>query len=124
LLIYDVTEPSSFTGLEVWRKHLESNADPRCVSMVVGNKVDAPAPHQVAAEQGAAYAKKHNMAFMETSARTGENIEAAFLELARLMLRAAGGGSGGGGPQGNVKLGASGGTSGAGGGAKTSSECC
>ncbi|CAN0285704.1 unnamed protein product, partial [Phaeothamnion confervicola] len=22
LLIYDVTEPSSFTGLEVWRKHL------------------------------------------------------------------------------------------------------
>lgn len=43
---------------QAWRKHLDANADPRCVSVVTGNKSDMPAPtHEVAEDEGVKYAQ-------------------------------------------------------------------
>ncbi|CAN0108637.1 unnamed protein product, partial [Hapterophycus canaliculatus] len=59
LLVYDVTSRPSFVGLEAWRKHLDANADPLCVSVVTGNKSDMPPEeHEVSPEEGMAYATK------------------------------------------------------------------
>eukprot|EP00752_Nemacystus_decipiens_P003673 g3385.t1 len=87
LLVYDVTSRSSFLGLEAWRKHLDANADPRCVSVVTGNKSDMPT-QDVAPEEGMAYATQRGMKFLSTSAKTGDNVEEAFVTLARSILQA------------------------------------
>ncbi|CAB1102865.1 unnamed protein product [Ectocarpus sp. CCAP 1310/34] len=87
LLVYDVTNRSSFVGLEAWRKHLEANADPRCVSIVAGNKSDV-SDQLVSPKDGEAYARQRGMAFISTSAKTGDNVEEAFVTLARNILRA------------------------------------
>lgn len=42
---------------KTWRKHLEANADPRCVSVVTGNKSDIE-EQEVSPEEGAEYAQK------------------------------------------------------------------
>ena len=50
--------------------------------MLVGNKADLaneePGMRKVTVEEAADYAKKHNLLFMETSAKTGHNVKEAF----------------------------------------------
>ena len=49
ILVYDVSLPDTFEGLDLWRKHLASWADPGCVMVVAANKVDLP-EHKVSKE--------------------------------------------------------------------------
>ena len=57
-----------------------------CVAVLVGNKHDLLAEAQVSKEEGQAYADSLGCPFFETSAKTGENVEEAFLTLARCLL--------------------------------------
>ena len=43
--------------------------------MLIGNKCDLESKRQVSKEEGAAFAKEHNLLFLETSAKTAENVE-------------------------------------------------
>ena len=47
--------------------------------MLVGNKSDLDTRRQVSTEEGQRFAEEHNLIFMETSAKTSANVEAAFL---------------------------------------------
>lgn len=49
--------------------------------MLVGNKTDLRNMRQVAGDVGAAFAQKHQLAFIETSAKDGSNVEAAFQQI-------------------------------------------
>lgn len=49
---------------------------------MAGNKADCP-DRQVRREDGERLAREYNVAFMETSAKTGLNVELAFLAIAR-----------------------------------------
>ena len=46
--------------------------------MLIGNKCDLEHRRQVSIEEGEAFAQKHGLMFLETSARTAENVEEAF----------------------------------------------
>src|SRR3569623_1838734 len=46
--------------------------------MLVGNKTDLRHLRAVKTEEGAAFAQKHNLAFIETSALDSSNIDLAF----------------------------------------------
>ena len=54
--------------------------DPELVMMLVGNKADLDS-RKVTAQAGRDYAGKHEMAFEETSAKTGQNVQKAFTDL-------------------------------------------
>ena len=45
----------------------------------MGNKVDLEAEREVSFEEGQAFARKHQLMFFETSAKTALNVEAAFM---------------------------------------------
>ena len=51
--------------------------------MLVGNKSDLETKREVSTEEGQAFADKHGLFFLETSAKTAMNVESAFLETAR-----------------------------------------
>lgn len=48
------------------------------VIMLVGNKLDLKMLRHVSTDIGAAYAQRNNLAFIETSALDGENVDSAF----------------------------------------------
>ncbi|MHA1340974.1 MAG: GTP-binding protein [Promethearchaeota archaeon] len=80
LLVYDVTNPISFQNLDKWLNELEENVGKKIPVLLVGNKIDLE--RKVPREQALEYAKKHGFLFIETSAKTGENVEEAFRKLA------------------------------------------
>ncbi|KAG2686351.1 hypothetical protein I3760_09G002300 [Carya illinoinensis] len=86
--VYDVTRRDTFTNLsDVWAKEVElysTNQD--CVKMLVGNKVDIASERVVTREEGIALAKELGCLFIECSARTRENVEQCFEELALKIM--------------------------------------
>nr|KJB62345.1 hypothetical protein B456_009G412800 [Gossypium raimondii] len=86
--VYDVTRRETFTNLsDVWAKEVElysTNQD--CVKMLVGNKVDRDSERAVTREEGVALAKELGSMFLECSAKTRENVEQCFEELALKIM--------------------------------------
>ncbi|XP_058740304.1 ras-related protein RABC2a-like [Vicia villosa] len=90
ILVYDVTRRETFTNLsEVWSKELELySTNQECVKMLVGNKVDRDSERAVSREEGLALAKELGCLLLECSAKTRENVEKCFEELALKIMEA------------------------------------
>ncbi|KAM0922125.1 hypothetical protein ACQ4PT_006361 [Festuca glaucescens] len=88
ILVYDVTKRQSFTNLaDVWAKEIELHStNKECIKMLVGNKVDKDEERLVTREEGLAFAQECGCLFLESSAKTRENVEKCFEELALKIL--------------------------------------
>nr|CAB3499487.1 unnamed protein product [Digitaria exilis] len=88
ILVYDVTKRESFSNLaDVWTKEIEANSTNKdCIKMLVGNKVDKDEERMVTREEGLAFAEEAGCLFLESSAKTRENVEKCFEELALKIL--------------------------------------
>ncbi|KAB1221176.1 Ras-related protein RABC2a [Morella rubra] len=88
ILVYDVTRRETFTNLsDVWTKEVElysTNQD--SVKMLVGNKVDIDSERVVSREEGITLAKGLGCLFLECSAKTRENVEQCFEQLALKIM--------------------------------------
>jgi small GTP-binding protein len=85
LLIYDLTDESSFISIDRWINNLENKLDMKNVPIIlVGNKNDKEDERKISYEKGLKYAQKYNFKFFEMSAKTGENVNEAFLTLIHL----------------------------------------
>jgi small GTP-binding protein len=82
-LVYDVTDPISWENLPRWQAEIA-----RVVSgvrfLVVGNKVDLQ--RRVPRQQAIAWTQSQRLAYLETSASTGQGVRLFFEGLARLTL--------------------------------------
>ena len=77
-VVYDITRKSSFESIDKWVSDLTSAADKKLTIVVIGNKSDLEDQRQVTKEQGQEKASKLEVAFLETSAFSGENLDKAF----------------------------------------------
>ena len=77
-VVYDITNNTSFESIEKWINDLKGAADKDLTIIVVGNKCDLEEKRQVTKERGEEKANKLEVAFMETSAFSGENLDKAF----------------------------------------------
>lgn len=83
LLLYDVTSETSFENIRAWLAEIYEYASSDVIIMLLGNKADLNKERVVSREQGEKLAKDHNVAFMETSAKSGLNVDLAFMAVAR-----------------------------------------
>jgi small GTP-binding protein len=82
-LVYDVENDRSFERLDHWRNQLSSYNEGRGVPVVlIANKCESSS-RVVSTEEGEKYAIKHNMKYIETSAKNNINIKNFF----KLLLR-------------------------------------
>ncbi|XP_063531780.1 ras-related protein Rab-37 isoform X1 [Cydia strobilella] len=86
LLLYDVTNKTSFDNIRAWLGEIREYAQDDVVIMLLGNKSDSGLERAVRREEGQRLAREYQVSFMETSAKTGLNVEAAFAHVARALV--------------------------------------
>ncbi|KAH9817576.1 P-loop containing nucleoside triphosphate hydrolase protein [Melampsora americana] len=87
ILVYDITDRSSFLTLSSWLTDVRALGSQDLVVVLVGNKVDLEEEQrQVGELEGSDWAKRHDCLFLETSSLTGESVSTPFLLLTRSIL--------------------------------------
>lgn len=88
LLCFDIASRESFANLSDWLKDAKKNAEPHSpVFVLVGNKADQEKYREVTQQEGMMFAQEHDMEYIETSAKTGLNVEEAFIMLAHKIYK-------------------------------------
>ncbi|KAJ3114899.1 Ras GTPase ras2 [Physocladia obscura] len=79
VLVYSITSRTSFHHIERFREQImrvkDLNDDSPMPIIIVGNKCDRFSEREVSHTEGLALARRLNADFIETSARTKENVE-------------------------------------------------
>jgi small GTP-binding protein len=86
ILVFDVTRRDTYENIKVWHEEIIKEA-PNITLTLVGNKIDLSDSRVVSKEEGEALAKQLDLSYIETSAKTGENIEDAFKMLALQIIK-------------------------------------
>jgi Ras-related protein Rab-21 len=87
LLTYDITDRDSFTKVQHWVKELRKIVGKDIVLVIAGNKVDLEKNRQVDLKESEAFAKSVGAVHVLCSAKTGQGVEQAFLEITKKMLK-------------------------------------
>ncbi len=108
LLVFDLTRKSTFQHVTDWLNDLRQIAEPDIVVVLVGNKSDLASPDAVTTTRTAAsgqvvtesnrrevtrqdaeeWARRNGvLEYVETSAKSGENVEMAFLRVAERIFQ-------------------------------------
>lgn len=80
LLVYDITRRETFDHLASWLEEARQHSNEQMTIMLIGNKSDLDHRRQVSREEGESWARNNGLIFMETSAKTADNVINAFTE--------------------------------------------
>uniref|UniRef100_A0A3B5KW50 Ras-related protein Rab-19 n=1 Tax=Xiphophorus couchianus TaxID=32473 RepID=A0A3B5KW50_9TELE len=87
MVAYDISRRRTFESVPHWIREVEQYGAANVVVILVGNKSDLHAQRQVLFEDACTLAEKNSLlAALETSAKEAQNIEAAFILMARELL--------------------------------------
>jgi len=87
IMVYDVTSAESFDHVEEWLSEVDRYASESTSKLLVGNKADLIEEKQVPEETAQSFAEKLGIPFLETSAKTATNVDAAFLTMAKELIK-------------------------------------
>lgn len=88
IVVYDVTSLDSFNRAKKWVQELQRQGNPNMVMTLAGNKADLTAKRKVEPEEAQAYATENGLFFIETSAKTAQNVNELFYDIAKRVLKA------------------------------------
>lgn len=83
LLVYDITRRETFDHLLIWLEDARQHSNSNTTIMLIGNKSDLESKRAVSYAEGEAFANQHGLFFMETSAKTADNVEESFVDTAK-----------------------------------------
>lgn len=87
LLVYDVTRKSTWAELPKWLQEADNALGQRIPIILLANKVDLVNERVITQEMGQQFVSDNKLvAYLETSALTGINVEEAFKLLARSSI--------------------------------------
>lgn len=94
LLVFDITRPATFASCTQWLEDLRQIAEEGIVVILVGNKSDLAGDdadsnqRRVTRQEAEEWCRMNNVVrYLETSAKSGEGVERAFLEVAERIYR-------------------------------------
>lgn len=88
VFVFDITDRDSFTNLKKWIKQAEDHVtNKNYKKIIVGNKDDLEPERKVEQKEISYFAKKNNIDYIETSAKTNHNITEVFSYLVNDLLK-------------------------------------
>lgn len=81
LLLFDVTEKTSFDSCKQILEDVRNNSDENCVVYLIGNKIDLVDKRIVTTKEAQDFANKENIKYIETSATKNVQVNKAFVEV-------------------------------------------
>ncbi|KAF7261022.1 hypothetical protein EG68_01670 [Paragonimus skrjabini miyazakii] len=87
MLVYDVTSRKTFDNINRWMGNIQSLASHDVEKLVVANKCDMDSQRVIFREEALKMCNEFGVSFLETSAKTGENVDKAFETLTLAILR-------------------------------------
>jgi small GTP-binding protein len=84
-LVYDISQRKSIEDTKGWLEDVRGYLGPHIPVVLIGNKTDLPS-RVVSKEEGQVLAREMHAAFVETSAKTGENVRTLFEKCAKACL--------------------------------------
>lgn len=83
LLVFDVTDERSFQNIRTWHSNVEQHASEGVSRLLVGNKSDWTEKRAVSQEEAQKLADELGIRYVETSAKNNDQVDDAFVGLAR-----------------------------------------
>lgn len=77
-IVFDVTSKSSFENMQFWIEEIEKNENPNIRKLLIGNKSDLEEKRCISLKEATDFAYENDMRYIETSAKTAENVVEAF----------------------------------------------
>ena len=87
IIVFDLTQKVTFDELDEWIDALNEKCAPNVFKILVGNKGDLIDSREVSDDEISDFARQHNLEYVETSAKTGSNIEQVFARVSQECLR-------------------------------------
>merc|ERR1712227_216316 len=82
IVVYDITDGDSFGNVKQWLEEIQRYACEGVNKLMVGNKCDLASKRKVEKKAAEEFANKLAIPFLETSAKTNNNVESAFMTMA------------------------------------------
>jgi small GTP-binding protein len=86
IVVYDVTDNKTKESVVDWLKLIKKNTENDVDILIIGNKLDLIEDRKVSSEEGEQIAKQLNYPFLETSAKTGKNVNESFMTIINKIL--------------------------------------
>ena len=84
IIVYSIDTEDSFNNIEKWLNDIKTQSNPDIKIFLIGNKADLEDKRKLTKEQGEQLCNDHKLAFfMETSAKTGFNVQNVFIQVAK-----------------------------------------
>jgi len=87
MIVFDVTRPETLDSVHNWYYDVCKFLGGKIPSVIVANKIDLAGERKVDQEQAEILAKSLDLPYMETSARTAENVDKAFKKLVEEFVK-------------------------------------
>ncbi|KAH7511902.1 hypothetical protein FEM48_Zijuj12G0032400 [Ziziphus jujuba var. spinosa] len=81
VVVYDITSMESFIRAKKWVLELQRQGNPNLIMFLAANKADLEEKRKVGVEEGEQYAKENGLFFIETSAKSAQNVNELFYEI-------------------------------------------
>jgi len=87
MIVYDVGEHTTFQNIDGWLQDIDKFCPETVCKQIIGNKNDIPPEEREVSEQEARkFAEDRGIRYVETSAKTAENVERAFVEMVEQLI--------------------------------------
>lgn len=87
IIVYDVTDSKSFANVQFWLDEVAKYADQNVCRLLVGNKCDLVSKREVSKEVAQNFADKVSITLIEASAKESQNVEEAFVNMAKTIAQ-------------------------------------
>ena len=86
IVMFDITNEESYNGAKSWIKSIKDEFGKNSPILLIGNKSDLENIRVIFLEDIKKYAKEENLNYIETSSKTGDNINKSISIICKLIL--------------------------------------